>query len=78
MTVMKFVGVFAALFVLDFVFARYTKSIGDLRAMPASSYAAVIVVLNGAAAVGYVHEPWLLVPAMLGAFTGTWLSVKMS
>lgn len=68
--------VFAALFALDFVWAKYTTAITAKRPMLASSFASVIILLSGGAAIGYTTEPLMLIPAMAGAFAGTWVAVR--
>lgn len=74
--IVKAIAVFAALFALDFVWALYTKAIGANRMVLASSYAVALIGLSGAAAIGYTSDPWLLAPAMLGAFAGTFAAMK--
>lgn len=69
-------GVFIALFMLDFVWAKYTYAMTQKAAAWAGGYACVIILLGGYAAIGYTQNPWLLVPAMAGAFAGTWLAVR--
>lgn len=76
MFALQFVGVFVALFLLDFVWAKYTYALTQGYAFLASSYAGALIVLSGAAAIGYTHDPLLLAPAMLGAFCGTLVAVK--
>lgn len=68
--------VFAALFVLDLVWAKYTAAITSHRAMVAGVYAAVIIALSGYAAINYVNDPWMLLPAMAGAFCGTVIGTR--
>lgn len=74
---LKFVGVFLALFALDFVWAKYTHALAAHQAIPASAYASGIILLNGVAVIGYTSDPWLLLPAILGAFAGTYAAIKI-
>lgn len=67
---------FFALFLLDYVWAKYTYAMTEKRATGASIYASLIVLLNGAAAIVYVTNPWMLPPAVLGAFVGAYAVVK--
>lgn len=71
------VTVFLSVFLLDFVWAKYTYAMTEKRALGAGTYSAAIIVLSGTAAVGYVHNPWMLIPAALGAFVGTFVAVKV-
>jgi len=73
---LKFPLVFGVLFVLDFVWARYTIAMTDRSATKAAGYAGIIIVLSGAAQIGYTADPWLLIPAFLGAFAGTYVAVR--
>ena len=68
--------VFIAVFALDFVWARYTLAMTGKRRWAAGSYGALIIVLAGVAQIGYTSDPWLLVPAALGAFAGTAAAVE--
>jgi len=65
--------VFLALFCLDFVWAKYTFALSSRRHWQAASYER-----SGGAAVGYVSNPVLLIPAMAGAFAGTFVAVRHS
>ncbi len=72
---MKFFGVFLALFLLDFVWAKYTYAMTDQRVVKSGVYASVIILLSGLAQIGYTSDPLLLIPAIAGAFFGTALAV---
>lgn len=62
---------FAAVFALDVVYARYTVAVTDGRKIAASGYAGAVIALSGFAAINYVSDHWLLVPAIAGAVAGT-------
>lgn len=64
-------GVFIITFALDVVWAWYTAALVAKRIFPASSYAAGIIVLSAANVISFVHNPWMVLPAMAGAFCGT-------
>lgn len=67
---------FTALFVLDVVWARYTGAITDRRRALASSYAAAIIALSAIGTINYIDDRRMIVPAMLGAFCGTFVGIK--
>lgn len=69
-------AVFLALFLLDFVWAKYTYAMTARQPGRASAYAALVILFSGSAAIGYTTDPWMLVPAMLGAFAGTYVAVR--
>lgn len=75
---MKALYVFAAMALLDFVWARYTAAVTAKGAFKSAGYAATILFLNGSVVLGYASDPWMLLPAGAGAFVGTYFAVKTS
>lgn len=67
---------FCAMFALDFVWVFYTKAVTARRVYPAGGWAAGITVLNAIAAIIYVGDPWMIIPAGVGAFAGTLLAMR--
>lgn len=74
--ILKCLAAFFALFALDFVWAIYTKAITANRAVYASVTAMALIGLSGTAAIVYTSDPWMLIPAMAGAFFGTFAAIK--
>lgn len=70
--------VFLAVFAMDFIWAVYTLAMVERSAFMASSYAGMIILLSGAAQIGYTKNHWLLIPAFIGAFAGTFAAVNFS
>lgn len=68
--------VFATLFFLDVVWARYTTAIAERRRLAASSFGAGIIALGAYATISYIDNPLMILPAMLGAFCGTFVGIK--
>ena len=68
--------IFAAVCGLDLAFASYTKAVADGRALKSSLMAIIIYALSASAVVGIVATNWLIMPACLGAFVGTFISVR--
>ena len=73
---MNYLGAFVAMFCLDFVWGHYTRNVADGKRIPSAAWAAAIVAFNGTVTLFYVGDPWTMVPAALGAFAGTYASVK--
>lgn len=73
---MLWLGVFIALFVLDFVWAKYTYAMTNKRAWNAGGYAGLIIMLGGFAQISYTSDHLLLIPAVAGAVLGTTVAVK--
>jgi uncharacterized membrane protein YfcA len=70
--------VFFGLVVIDVLYAIYTKQVQKDNAILASLSAAVLYIISGLVVVGFVKDIWLLVPAGLGAFVGTYIGVKIN
>lgn len=68
--------VFFAMVVTDIVWAGWSSALAAKQELRASLYAAAITVCGGFTIVQYTDDHWLLVPATLGAFAGTWLKVR--
>lgn len=73
--VLDVVLVFSAVFALDFVWCQYIASVAARRPVESAVWSVGTIVLSGAAAVKYVANPWLLIPAGLAAFAATWIAV---
>ena len=68
--------VFVALLFTDYVWAEWSKSVADGNAKRAAINSIGTVLASGFAAISYVHNPLYLIPAGIGAFIGTYVSVK--
>lgn len=66
---------FAAVFVLDFVWAFYVDQVKERRAWSAAAWAGLLFLVSAFATVSYVDNHWLIVPAVAGAVMGTWAGV---
>lgn len=67
---------FAAMFALDFAFAKYTAAIVANSRFGASALATVIMLCNAVLVLSYVASPWTIGSAALGAFAGTWFAMR--
>ena len=74
---MKYIGVFILLVVIDFAWSYYISSIKDGKPYQAAAWSSLMMAMQGLAAIGYTTEPLLLIPAILGAWVGTFLGVKL-
>ena len=72
----SWISVFAVMVLLDWLWADYTASIARERPHRAAGMAVGIILFSGFVTTSYVHDPWLLIPAGLGAYAGTWACVK--
>lgn len=67
---------FAVVFALDWVWTRYISTVAEKRPVQSAFWSCGTILLSGVAAVEYVREPWLLVPAAAGAWLATWIAVS--
>lgn len=72
---LSYIGVFIAMFFTDVLFAMYVRRTSQGKALQAASFGALIFVFAGFVVVGYVSNLWLLIPAALGSFVGTYTVV---
>lgn len=75
---MPYALVFLAMTALDFVWAFYTRAVARGHALKGALYASGIICLTGTAQIGYTHNPFLLIPAALGAFLGTYAALRLT
>jgi hypothetical protein len=73
----EYVVTFFAVFFTDIFYTYYLKAIQDERAMAASLWATVVFLVACIAVINYTTNYWLLIPAGLGAFCGTWVGMRL-
>jgi hypothetical protein len=72
-----FVTTFFAIFLLDVVYTYYLRCIADNHVMGASVWSVACYILGSIAVINYTTNHWLLIPAMAGAFCGTYVGMKL-
>jgi hypothetical protein len=72
-----FIVTFFAVFALDVVYTYYLRCVGNGEALGASFWAMPCYLLGSLAVISYTTNHWLLIPAMMGAFCGTWVGMKI-
>jgi uncharacterized membrane protein YfcA len=73
---LKAVGVFVAMIVVDIAWAKYIQTVGERRAVAAASWAAFLYVLGAVVITQYTHDWRLMIPAALGSFVGTYYGAR--
>ena len=71
----KAVGVFGAMLVSDFIWAKYIATVASKDSFSAATYGVIVVVLGAYIVVSYVEDKRLIIPAAIGAFIGTYYGV---
>lgn len=72
----KSVVVFLIMTLTDFVWGKYTTSLADKKVVNASLWSMGIILLGSLVTRAYVEDYRMIVPCMLGAFAGTWISLE--
>lgn len=70
---MTALAVFAVYLAIDFVWALYTKHITANNGTTAGLLSAAVILLNGLGTISFTEDHWMLIPAAIGAFVGTWI-----
>jgi hypothetical protein len=73
---MIYLGIFVALFIVDFAWARYIGSVKDGAPLRAASWAGFLYGMQALATISIVNDNYALIPAILGAFVGTYFGVR--
>ena len=75
---MRFIAVFFAMFFTDIFWTMLVRKTTQGKALAAAIYSVILVLLSAVAITSFVEETIYLVPAALGAFAGTYLTVKIN
>ena len=73
----SYIITFLALFVTDFINALYIKAINQNNEIVASCWATVVTLAASVAIINYTKDNVMLIPALLGAFAGTYSALKL-
>jgi hypothetical protein len=73
---MKAALVFLAMLIGDSLWAKWMLATSKRQPVPAAAYSSAIILVGGFTAVAYVNDPRYLIPAALGAFVGTYVTVR--
>lgn len=72
----SYIGTFIALFLTDFFYTYYLRSVRNDEAVKASSWAVAIFLCSCVGVINYTEDHLALIPAVLGAFLGTYMGIK--
>ena len=67
---------FICMLFTDIVYTLLVKSVQNDRAFAASIWASLITFLGGVAIINYTSNNMMIIPAVLGAFVGTYVGMK--
>ena len=68
---------FFAIFFLDVVYTYYLRCVQDNNAIGASIWSIACYLFGSVAVINYTTNHWLLIPAIVGAFCGTYVGMTI-
>jgi uncharacterized membrane protein YfcA len=68
---------FLAVFVTDLLYVYFVKSIQQDKPISAGLWSMVVTLTASIAVINYTEDHYALIPALLGAFVGTWVGMKI-
>jgi uncharacterized membrane protein YfcA len=74
---MEYIVTFLAVFVTDLMYVYFVKSIQNNKPWFAAWWSMVVTFTASVAIINYTTDHWTLIPALLGAFFGTWVGMKI-
>jgi hypothetical protein len=72
---MSYIITFFAVFFTDIVNTYYIKAIAEDKPLVASTLASIVMLIYSIALISFVNDNLMLIPALLGAFTGTYVAM---
>jgi len=73
---MRYALVFFVVIALDFCWAKYVTHISDGTPHRAAFWSTAIMLGSAFSTISYVADRWALIPALAGAYVGTYFAVK--
>ena len=73
----EYITTFFAVFFTDLIYVYFVKSIQNNHPWGAAWWSMVVTFTASVAVINYTTNHWALIPALLGAFFGTWLGMKI-
>jgi len=73
----SYVVTFLAVFATDLLYVYFVKSIQQDQPLSAGLWSMVVTLTASVAVINYTEDHYALVPALIGAFAGTWVGMKI-
>jgi hypothetical protein len=74
--VVRFISVFLAMAAADVCWTKYISTIHAKKAFAAGIWSASIILMGTFTTISYVANHWYVIASLLGAFVGTYFTVK--
>jgi uncharacterized membrane protein YfcA len=68
---------FFSIFFLDVVYTYYLRCVANDNVLGASFWSVACYILGSVAVISYTTNHWLVIPAIAGAFCGTYVGMKI-
>ena len=68
---------FFSIFLLDIVYTYYLRCVANNAVLGASFWSVACYILGSVAVISYTTNHWLIIPAVAGAFCGTYVGMKV-
>ena len=68
---------FLAIFLLDAVYTYYLRCVALDQKLQASFWSIACYILGSVAVINYTTNHWLVIPAIIGAFFGTYVGMSL-
>lgn len=75
--IIKFVTVMASMVLADICWTKYFMVVSDRKAISAGTWSAAIILFGAICTTEYVNDRSLIIAAMIGAFIGSSITVKL-
>jgi hypothetical protein len=73
---MEYLFTFLLVFATDILYTYYLKAVTSDKILAASFWATACTFCAAVAAISYVEDHYMLIPALIGAFVGTYVGMK--
>ena len=74
---MDYIVTFFSIFLLDIVYTYYLRCVANDNVLGASFWSVACYILGSVAVISYTTNHWLVIPAVVGAFCGTYAGMKL-
>jgi hypothetical protein len=75
--VISYFVTFLAVFATDLLYVYFVKSIQQDQPLSAGVWSMVVTLTTSIAVINYTEDHYALIPALIGAFSGTWVGMKI-
>jgi len=75
---LEIIAIAAVTFVIDVLWAVYISEIAKNKPLSSAIAGGFLYTLGALVTIAYVSNPWMILPAVIGGFFGTYFTVKIN